>query len=390
MNKIEFNHSACTSCGICKESCSFNAIEFIQTPQIDLTTCRLCGACVKACPTNALSLQTKKRTFADTSNGIWVLAQVAENTIAPVTYQLIGEATRLAKELNQSVSVLLIGCEVKKFVDDLFAYGADRVYLAEEQQFSAHIEEHFAEVITALAVQYQPNVMLIGATEWGRGISARVAAMLKTGLTADCTSLSIESSTKLLLQKRPAFGGNLLATIKTPYTRPQMASVRPNVMSTITPDHSRTGEVVVCDLSQFKFDTRIKEIASFMKNENSQSFNNTEIIIGVGRGVKNKEELKMVKQLADKLGGMIAGSRAAVEAGLISSEHQVGQTGHTIAPKLYIACGISGQIQHTAAITSSEKIIAINCDPQAPIFEYAHFGIVGDLKSVLPQLINSL
>lgn len=390
MNKIEFNNSACTSCGTCKESCSFNAIEFIKTPQINLTTCRLCGACVKACPTNALSLQTKKRTLVDTSKGVWVLAQITENTIASVTYQLIGEATRLAKELNQSVSVLLFGCEVKKNVDDLFAHGADRIYLAEDNLFSAQIEEHFAEVIVALAVKYQPNIILIGATEWGRGISARVAAILKTGLTADCTSLSIESNTKLLLQKRPAFGGNLLATIETPYTRPQMASVRHNVMSAIAPNYSRTGEVVVCDLSQFKFDVRIKEIASFMKNENAQSFNNAEVIIGVGRGVKNKEELKLVRQLADKLGGMVAGSRAAVEAGLISSEYQVGQTGHSIAPKLYIACGISGQIQHTAAITSSEKIIAINCDPQAPIFEYAHFGMVGDLKSVLLQLINSL
>lgn len=390
MNKIEFNHSVCTSCGICKDKCSFNAIEFAQIPQINPATCRLCGACVKACPTNALSLNTKKRVFTDVSSGVWVLAQTVGDEIAPVTHQLTGEATRLAKELNQPVSVLLIGCEVKKFVDELFAYGADRIYLAEDKQFAAQIEEHFAEVVATLAAEYRPNVMLIGATEWGRGISARVAATLKTGLTADCTSLSVDSRTKLLLQKRPAFGGNLLATIETPYARPQMASVRPNVMSAIAPDYNRSGEVIMCDLSQFKFDDRIKEIVSFIKNDHTKSFNNAEIVVGVGRGVKNKEEMKMVEQLANKLGGIIAGSRAAVETGLVSPEYQVGQTGHTISPKLYIACGISGQIQHTAAITSSEKIIAINCDPQAPIFEYAHYGIVGDLKSVIPQLMDSL
>lgn len=390
MTKLEFDQSLCTSCGICKDTCTFNAIEFAQTPQIDLAACRLCGACVKVCPVSALTLNIKRRKFTDNSSGVWVLAQIIDGTIAPVTHQLIGEATRLAKDLNQQVSVLLVGCEVKQFEDELFAYGADRVYLAEDKQFESQIEEHFAEVIVALATEYRPNIMLIGATEWGRGIAARVAATLKTGLTADCTFLAIDDRTKSLLQKRPAFGGNLLATIETPYTRPQMASVRPNVMVALLPDFSRSGEVVVCDLSNFKFDDRIREVASFIRESNTKSFNSTDIIIGVGRGIKSQEEMKMVEQLAQKLGGMIAGSRAAVEVGLVHAEYQVGQTGHTISPKLYIACGISGQIQHTAAITSSEQIIAINSDPQAPIFEYAHYGIVGDLKSVIPQLIDSL
>lgn len=346
--------------------------------------------CAKSCPAKALTLIKSEKKINDTSRGIWVLAEVFDNEVAPVTYQLIGEATRLAAPQGQQVAVLLIGQRVRWAADKIFASGADKIFLAESPVFKQRIEEHFAEVVVALTKEYQPNILLVGATDWGRGVAARVAATLKTGLTADCTELSVDKESGLLLQKRPAFGGNMFATIETPFVRPQMASVRPNVMNAIEPDDSKTGEVVVCDLSQFKFDGRLKEIVSFAKTTHYKSFNDAEIVIGVGRGVKSDKEMELINELATHLGGIVAGSRAAVEMGLVAPEYQIGQTGHTISPKLYIACGISGQIQHTAAILSSEKIIAINCDAQAPIFEYAHYGLVGDLKTVLPQLINLL
>lgn len=388
---LQLNKTACTSCGACQEKCTFQAIALTDTyPEINPTACRLCGACTKACPTGALTLIPKQKRVKDTSTGVWVLAEAAESGIEEVTLQLLGEARRLAEVLSQEVSVVLMGHRVTAFSQQLIAYGADKVYLAEHPLFEQQIEEHFADVLTMIAREHRPSILLIGATPWGRGIAARVAALLRTGLTADCTQLSIDPDNKQLLQRRPAFGGNLLATIATPYTRPQMASVRPNVMNALPADATRRGETIVCDLSSFAFDQRVKQIATFAKETSHQSLNNAEVIVSVGRGVKDAQTLQLVYQLADKLGGVVAGSRAAVEAGLIRAEYQVGQTGQTVAPKLYIACGISGQIQHTAAITSSDTLIAINIDSQAPIFEHAHYGLVADLQTALPQLLNQL
>lgn len=389
---LQLDKTACTSCGACQQKCTFHAIALSDAyPEIATADCRLCGACVKACPTGALTLAPKqKRAKKDTSTGVWVLAEATEAGIEEVTLQLLGEARRLAEVLAQEVSVVLMGHRVAAHAQPLIAYGADKVHLAEHPLFGQQIEEHFADVLTLIARQHRPGILLVGATPWGRGIAARVAALLRTGLTADCTQLSIDPASLRLLQRRPAFGGNLLATIETPYTRPQMASVRPNVMNALPADDTRQGEILVHDLSSFAFDQRVKQIATFAKESAHQSLANAEVIVSVGRGVKDAQTLQLVRQLADKLGGVVAGSRAAVEAGLIGAECQVGQTGQTVAPKLYIACGISGQIQHTAAITSSDTLIAINIDPQAPIFEYAHYGLVADLQTALPQLLNQL
>lgn len=386
---LQVNKTSCTACGVCQETCTFQAINFSEAyPEINPTACRLCGACAKACPTGALTFTPKSKRLKDSGTGVWVLAQTSEMGVEKVTLQLLGEARRLAEILRQEVSVILMGHRVAHLCPEMIAHGADNVYLAEHLLFEQQIEEHFAEVLAMLARKHRPNILLVGATSWGRGIAARVAALLQTGLTADCTQLSIDPQSRQLLQRRPAFGGNLLATIETPYTRPQMASVRPNVMNALSPDAARRGKTVICDLSTFAFDQRIKQLATFAKEASHQSLNNAEVIVSVGRGVKDTKTLELVYQLADRLGGMVAGSRAAVEAGLIRAEYQVGQTGHTVAPKLYIACGISGQIQHTAAITSSDKLIAINIDPQAPIFEHAHYGLVADLQTALLQLLN--
>lgn len=388
---LQLHQAACTCCGACQETCNFQAIDLVDAyPEINLTNCRLCGACAKACPTGALTFTPARRRLKESGNGIWILAEASETEIEEVTLQLIGEARRLAEVLRQEVSVVLMGHRVASHAPKLVAHGADQVYLAEHPLFEQQIEEHFAQVLTLLARQHRPNTLLVGATPWGRGIAARAAALLNTGLTADCTQLSIDPQSKQLLQRRPAFGGNLLATIETPHTRPQMASVRPNVMNALPPDATRSGKTIVCDLSDFAFDQRVKQIATFAKEASHRSLNQADVIVSVGRGVKDPKTLELVYQLADRLGGMVAGSRAAVEAGWIRAEYQVGQTGHTVAPKLYIACGISGQIQHTAAITSSDTVVAINIDPQAPIFEYAHYGLVADLQTALPQLLNQL
>lgn len=388
---LQLDKTCCTSCGTCQEKCTFQAIDFAgEYPEINAVCCRLCGACAKACPTQALTLTPKNKRLKDAGSDVWVLAEASETGIEEVTRQLIGEARRLADVLGQKVSVVLMGHDVALHACELIAHGADSVYLAEHPLFEQHIEEHYSEVLAMLARQHRPNTLLVGATPWGRGIAARVAALLHTGLTADCTQLSIDPVSQQLLQRRPAFGGNLLATIETPYTRPQMASVRPNVMNALPADLSRQGKTIVCDLSTFHFDQRVKQLATFAKEASCQSLNHAEVIVSVGRGVKDPKTLELVYQLADRLNGMVSGSRAAVEAGLIRAEYQVGQTGHTVAPKLYIACGISGQIQHTAAITAADTIIAINIDPQAPIFEYAHYGLVADLQTALPQLLSQL
>lgn len=388
---LQLDKALCTSCGACQEKCTFQALDLAgDYPEINLVSCRLCGACAKVCPTNALTFTPKRKRMTASGNGVWVLAEASETGIEEVTIQLIGEARRLADVLGQGVSVVLMGHRVALHASELIACGADRIYLAEHPLFEQQIEEHYSEVLSMLAREHRPDILLVGATPWGRGIAARVAALLHTGLTADCTQLSIDPVSRQLLQRRPAFGGNLLATIETPHTRPQMASVRPNVMNALPADTTRRGETIVCDLSDFDFDQRVKQIATFTKATSCQSLNHAEVIVSVGRGVKDPKTLELVYQLANRLGGMVSGSRAAVEAGLIRAEYQVGQTGHTVAPKLYIACGISGQIQHTAAITSSDTIVAINIDPQAPIFEYAHYGLVADLQTVLPQLLSQL
>lgn len=388
---LQLDKASCTSCGVCQDKCTFQAIDFSESyPEINLSSCRLCGACAKACPTQALTFTSQSKHTKDSGNGVWVLAEASETGIEEVTRQLIGEARRLADTLKQKVSIVLMGHCVSPYVAELIAHGADSVYLAEHSLFEQQIEEHYSEVLAMLARKHCPDILLVGATAWGRGIAARVAALLHTGLTADCTQLSIDPASQQLLQRRPAFGGNLLATIETPHTRPQMASVRPNVMNALPADANRQGKTIVCDLSTFDFDQRVKQLATFTKEASCQSLNRAEVIVSVGRGVKDTKTLELVYQLADRLGGMVSASRAAVEAGLVRAEYQVGQTGHTVAPKLYIACGISGQIQHTAAITSSDTIVAINIDPQAPIFEYAHYGLVADLQTALPQLLSQL
>ena len=391
---IKLNESVCTQCGVCEDSCLYQALQMREYPVIDESACQLCKNCVEACPGEALTFSADEVpvNLSDChpdAHGIWVLAELQKGEIIPVTFELLGAARQLADVQPQPVAALLIGHQCRSEVDKLFAAGADIVYLAEHSELEAPIEDNYAEVIAEQARLYRPAIFLIGATHFGRGVSARVAAMLDTGLTADCTELSIDPESGNLLQRRPAFGGNLLATIETPHHRPQMASVRPQVMKAFAPDNSRKGELIVCDLSQVTFSRQVKMLAGHI-HESVASITEAPVLVAGGKGMQSEQNIPLLYELADALGGTVAASRAAVEAGWLSVERQVGQTGQTVAPRLYIACGISGQIQHTAAIAGAETVIAINNDPDAPIFRYADYGLVGDVAEVLPRLIREL
>lgn len=397
LNKTKFplqlNKEICTACGVCMENCAYQAIQMNDYPVIDPQTCRLCGSCVRNCPSEALSIEetvSYQHDKYDENAEIVVLVEHSKNQIAQVTYELLGVARQLADSSDMRVSALLIGAGVQEMVDDLINCGADTVHVVDRVGLSFFIEENYAQIAYDIVRQLKPSIMLVGATTRGRGLSARLASMLHTGLTADCTTLQIDKESGLLQQVRPAFGGNLMATIVTPNHRPQMASVRPGVMQALNPDKSRTGKVIYYDDYIYENDKRISVVCEEEGDKEFMDLNQNKIIVGIGRGVKNKEMVAKIEEWAGQIGATVAGSRAAVEAKLIDASRQIGQTGHTISPDLYIAIGISGQIQHTAAITGAKKIIAINPDRNAPIFRIADFGWSMPIEEALPQLMQTL
>lgn len=388
---LQVRKDQCIGCGMCADACAYGAIRMAEYPEIDPYKCRLCGSCVQACPSEALALnepETQTQISGGTSKGIWVLAETeADGTLSAVTKELLGKAAVLAEKLHQDVEALLIGSESDAAVSSLAAYGAQRIHLAGHPSLASFIEENYARAAVRVIRECRPDILLVGATPRGRGLSARIAALLQTGLTADCTELDIDTETGLLQQIRPAFGGNLMTTIATPAHRPQMASVRPGVMKAREANPALKGECIWHDLSDFKCDGRIRLLDEALETAGGDSLGNSRIVVGVGRGVKKKETVEHICQWVKRLGAAVAGSRAAVEAGLIDAHLQVGQTGQTIAPDLYIAIGISEQIQHTAGIAGAKRIIAINPDKTAPIFNVADYGWVVPVEEALPQLM---
>ncbi|WP_461246201.1 electron transfer flavoprotein subunit alpha/FixB family protein [Treponema sp. R6D11] len=328
-------------------------------------------------------------------NSVMVYIQQHEGKAAEVSLELVSKARELADKLKVEVSAALFGEKVSGEVSRLASLGADRVYIAEDSHLKYYTPIPYSKLMNQVVEEYKPQIVLFGATTEGRDLAPRVASHLKVGLTADCTDLQIGDHTQkdteykdILYQIRPAFGGNIIATIVSPEKKPQMATVREGVMRMAQPNNSRKAETVKIKTSLGANDF-LTEIIERVMEEKSVNLKGAQIIVAGGMGVGSKENFALIRELAQTLGAEVGASRAAVDQGFIGKEHQVGQTGTTVRPKLYIACGISGAIQHRAGMDGSARIIAINNDPEAPIFGVAHYGIVGDLNEVIPKMIKA-
>lgn len=325
---------------------------------------------------------------------VWVFIEQEKGRIATVSLELLTKAAELAEQLSGRVGALLMGDEVVELAERIIHYGADRVFVADHPELAQYRTLPYARVAIDLVKTYRPYIFLLGATPVGRDLAPRIASACEAGLTADCTALEIgdlerrgKAYKDLLYQIRPAFGGNLLATIVTPEMHPQMATVREGVMRLGEPDVTHQGEVIMIE-PRFVEGDFFLEVLERRMWPSTVDLKGTSVIVAGGAGVGSRENFKLLYDLAEALGGEVAGSRAAVDAGFIPQELQVGQTGVTVRPRLYIAVGISGAVQHRAGMDQSSKIVAINIDPHAPIFEIADYKIVGDLKEVVPQLIR--
>ena len=383
----------CTACGTCESSCAFGAISVQGDCAVVGDSCTLCGSCVENCPVGALKIETAaKRTQSnlDEYSGVLVFAEYRHGQVAPVSFELLGIGRKLADARGVPLSVLLLGGAVSGFADALIVGGADKVLLAQSPELETFREDVYAAVLEQVISTYKPEIVLAGATAIGRSVVPSVATVIGAGLTADCTRLEIRESDGMLLQTRPAFGGNIMATIECPRTRPQMATVRPNVMAPLVPDSSRKGEVITLDLPEQLLHSRLQVLETVVSTDEQVNIQEVETLVSGGRGLDSAKGFTLLRELAGVLNGAVSASRAAVDAGWISYPHQVGQTGKTVSPKLYIACGISGAVQHAVGMQSAEVVVAINRDKNAPIFDLATYGIVGDLYEVVPRLIQRL
>ena len=324
-----------------------------------------------------------------------VFIQQDDGIVADVSLELVCKARDLADQLGVKVSAVLAGDKLEKEAKRVITYGVDELFLVEDPRLAHYTPVPYTKVVKQIIETEKPQIVLYGATTTGRDLGPRIASNLKVGLTADCTDLQIgdhkirdKEYTNILYQIRPAFGGNIIATIVSPEKTPQMATVREGVMKMTEPDAGYKGKITPVEIKLDDTDL-LTEIIKRVREEKSVNLKGAQIIVSGGIGVETRENFKLIEELAHVLGGEVGASRAAVDAGLVSKEHQVGQTGTTVRPRLYIACGISGSIQHRAGMAESSKIVAINTDPDAPIFQIAHYGVVGDLKEVIPQFIKA-
>ncbi len=327
--------------------------------------------------------------MTENKKNVWVFAEQRDGELQPVVLELLSAARQISVDLDAQLTAILFGKDIKKLPAELADYGAERVIVCDSPEFENYLTEPYTQQLYSLVTEYKPEVLFIGATHNGRDLGPRLASRLNTGLTADCTKLDVDAETKELLMTRPAFGGNLMATIICPNHRPQMATVRPGVFK------AEKRPVKNCEIitvsSVVKSADVMSEIVRIIKeNSAEEDITKARIIVAGGRGLGKQEGFKLLQQLAYKLDATLAGSRAAVDAGWINSARQVGQTGKTVQPELYIACGISGAIQHLVGMNSSRIIVAINTDKDAPIFKTAHYGLVGDLYQIIPELIQKL
>lgn len=389
MARLIIDPETCTGCESCNPACPFGALSMQEGIAVVDERCTFCGACVDVCPVGAITLEKDEKAAAADAGAyrnVWVFIEHERGKVSGVSFELLGQGRKLATDLGCDLCGMLLGRHVDDFAKEAIAYGADRVYVSDSPILDEYRTDPYARAAVQLIGKYKPEIVLFGATTQGRDFAGRVATTLEAGLTADCTGLDIDPESKQLRQTRPAFGGNIMATILDyPNYRPQMSTVRPKVFPMPAKDESRTGDVIREPLIMTEDEVRTK-ILEFIKGADTVNLADAEIIISGGRGIGSCENFKLIRELADLLGAAVGASRAAVDSGWIPYEHQVGQTGRTVRPKIYIACGISGSVQHLAGMKTSDIIIAINKDPDAPIFNFATYGIVGDLFTVVPML----
>jgi len=395
---VVVHEDKCKGCKLCVAACPYAAISIQEKKAVLNAGCTNCGACIDSCEFDAISFEgSEERIRMDVASfeGIYIFIEQDNQTASKVSLELLGKARGLADEFlkqgkNQIVTAILIGYELGSIADELIYYGADHVIIMKDEPFRMYQTDIYTKAIVQIAREKKPEILLFGATPLGRDLAPRVANRLRTGLTADCTALEICTKEGILLQTRPAFGGNIMATIVCPDNRPQMATVRPGVMKKSLRDPERTGtkEMMNMDLDEKDFITRILDIVA--STQKHVKLEDAKIIVAGGHGVNNPEGFEILEALAAELGAEVGASRAAVDAGWIGQDHQIGQTGKTVQPDLYIACGISGSIQHLAGMSQSKYIISINNDRKSPIVSASDVTFIGDLFQVVPMLTDKI
>ncbi len=401
-NIAEISPDKCIGCQLCVGECPVAAINMeADIAKIDPEVCIGCGRCFNVCPVDAVIFEKPKKKQLtgvgqkprplDDYRGIAVLVEVIDGTAAQVSWELVGKARELAGKLDIPVHGFLIGAGVQPVAQEAVAYGCDIVHVIDNPLLRHYSSRAFGKALVQLCEQVKPEVFLLGATPLGRDVSAVVSTQLETGLTADCTGLDIDSQERLLLMTRPTFGGNILATIVCRNHRPQMSTVRPGVMKLPQKDQNRQGEIRILDfvISESELPVLV-DFIPIPEDLSGVDITRVPVLVVIGKGACDSRYLPMLEELAQVLGGTIACSRPVVQLGLLPYLRQVGQTGRTVAPKIYIGIGVSGAVQHLVGMQAAEKIIAINIDPHAPLMQIADYAIVGDYLKVVPKLIKGL
>ena len=384
----------CKGCKLCIKACPYDAIEIIEGVAVLNERCTGCGACIEVCKHGCIKTDIKEE-VVDLSGyrGVWVFAEQRNGVLNPATLELLGCGDGLAKPLKEELCAVLLGDssqKLEKMAQELFVYGAKKVFIIQDKNLKHYTTSPFSKAIIDLINEQNPSIILFSATHIGRDLAPRISRSVGVGLTADCTELSIDKETGHMLQTRPAFGGNVMATIISPKTRPQLATVRPGVMNPIQPDKKRKGKIIKVKPKLSKKDL-MTQLLKYVKEPRARvNLNDAKVIVAGGRGLGSKKGFKLLQELAQLVGGEVAGTRVVVENGWITQDHQIGQTGQVVRPDLYIACGISCAIQHKAGMQDSRVIVAINKDQDAPIHEIADYSIVGDLHEIIPAITKAI
>ncbi len=385
----------CVGCGKCVSTCPFGALSLVNRKAVASNACTMCGACVSVCPVKALSLPSTGAAKKDLSayKGVWVFIEISDDgqtqKVRPVGFELLSKGRELADQLGEELCAVVIGNNIQPYFAELSQYGTDKIYAVESPAYARYNTTAYANAMVTLIKKYNPSVVLYPSTYIGRDLSPRISSELFVGLTADCTGLSIKDGN--LIQTRPAFGGNIMADIKCPDYRPQMSTVRPNVFKKVVTTPSKMAQIINEMITVPAEASRVRIINTHMDPPAAgMKLDEAEVVIAGGRGMKNQEGFNLLETLADELGGTVGASRAAIDLGLKPKDQQIGQSGVTVASKLYVACAISGAVQHVVGMEHSDVIIGINKDANAPIFNVCKYGFVGDAHQILPRIIEQV